>query len=131
MSCDWMGTWRSIADFSRGSWTTKTIISARRPSCFPTPTAEPGPLDAFVLNVVIATARNIRVENSIAQLEVAGSLSVGGTIAAPDFGGFITVQRDGTFNIGRNKFQVIQGRIDLTGFPLESPVIRPYGSDEG
>ena len=87
------------------------------------PTAEPGPLDELVLNVVIATARNIRVENSVAQLEVAGSLSVGGTIAAPDFGGFITVQRDGTFNIGRNKFQVIQGRLDLTGFPLTSPNI--------
>jgi len=88
------------------------------------PTAEPGPLDGLVLNVVIATARNIRIENSIAQLEVAGSISIGGTMAAPDFGGFVTLQRDGTFNIGHNKFQVIQGRIDLTGFPAAAPNIQ-------
>lgn len=88
------------------------------------PTAEPGPLDELVLNVVIATARNIRIENSTAQLEVAGSISVGGTMAAPDFGGGITLQRDGSFNIGRNKFQVVQGRIDLTGFPLVPPNIQ-------
>jgi len=87
------------------------------------PTAAPGPLDELALNVVIATARNIRIENSTAQLEVAGSISVGGTMAAPDFGGFVTVQRDGTFNIGRNKFQVVRGRIDLTGFPLVPPII--------
>ncbi len=87
------------------------------------PTAEPGPIDQMTLNIVIATARNVRVENSTMQLEAAGNISIAGTIAAPEVGGFVSVLPDGTFNIGRNKFQVLQGRIDLTGFPLVSPNI--------
>ena len=91
---------------------------------FSDPTAPAGPFDRLALGILIATEQNVRVENSMAQLEAAGSISVGGTLAAPEIGGFVTVLPDGTFNIARNRFQVISGRLDLTGFPAVPPNVR-------
>ena len=91
---------------------------------FSDPTAPAGPFDRLTLGIVIATAQNVRVENSMAQLEAAGSISVGGTLAAPEIGGFVTLLPDGAFNIARNRFQVISGRLDLTGFPAVPPNVQ-------
>ncbi|GEM_PF-6810925 len=91
---------------------------------FSDPTAPAGPFDRLALGILITTEQNVRVENSMAQLEAAGSISVGGTLAAPEIGGFVTFLPDGTFNIARNRFQVISGRLDLTGFPAIPPNVR-------
>ena len=88
------------------------------------PTAEPGLLDELELEIVIGTTRNVRIENSMAQLEATGSVSIGGTLASPELGGFVTLLPDGTFNVGRNRFQIVQGRVDLTGFPAVPPNVQ-------
>jgi len=88
------------------------------------PTLEPSALDALALDVAITTARNIRVENSIAQMEMSGNLLIQGTLAAPEAGGSVALMPDGQFNVGRNRFQIVQGRIDLDGFPLSLPSVR-------
>ena len=88
------------------------------------PGLTPGLLDGLALDVSIATENNLRVENSLAQLEAAGNLSIRGTLGAPELGGFVNLVPDGTFNVGRNRFQVLSGRVDLSGFPAVSPNLR-------
>jgi len=87
------------------------------------PTLEQGLLSRLNLNLVIRTARNVQIDNSTARLEVGGNISVTGTVAAPEAGGMITLMEGGTFSIANRGFQIISGRIDLTGFPLEKPYI--------
>ncbi|HXV65111.1 MAG TPA: translocation/assembly module TamB domain-containing protein, partial [Vicinamibacteria bacterium] len=85
------------------------------------PTQSPGVADRLVLDVRIATRRNLIVENSMAQLELAGNVSLGGTLTVPEVDGIVTVLPDGFIQIGRNRFQVRQGRADLRGFPMMPP----------
>ena len=87
------------------------------------PTTAGGLADRLALSLVIGTERNIRIENSTAELEVQGSVSIGGTPASPELGGVVTLVPDGAFNVGHNRFQVVQGRIDLTGAPVVPPRI--------
>ncbi len=77
----------------------------------------------MALSLVIGTERNIRIENSTAELEVQGSVSILGTPASPELGGIVTLVPNGAFNVGHNRFHVIQGRIDLTGAPVVPPRI--------
>ncbi|HSF17863.1 MAG TPA: translocation/assembly module TamB domain-containing protein [Vicinamibacteria bacterium] len=85
------------------------------------PKASAGLADRMALDVTITTRRNLVVENSIAQLELAGNVTVGGTLVDPEVRGIVTVVPDGEIRIGRNRFQVRHGRLDLRGFPLTPP----------
>ncbi len=82
-----------------------------------------GVLPELGLDLVVTTERNVRIENSTARLEVAGNISVRGTVAVPEAGGFLTVVPDGTLNIGANRLRTVGGRIDLTGFPVVQPYV--------
>ena len=82
-----------------------------------------GALSRLGLDLVIATERNIFLENSTAFLEVAGSVSVRGTVAIPEAGGVLTVVPGGTFDIGRNRLEIVRGRVDLTGVPALLPYL--------
>ena len=80
--------------------------------------------DHVALDILFNTERDLRIENSIARLEASGNLSLSGTLANPEVSGTFLAKQDGTFQIGRNRFQLLLGRVDIDGYPLSSPDIQ-------
>ena len=75
--------------------------------------------DRVALDVSFNTERNLRIENSLARLEASGNLSLSGTLANPELSGTMNAKQDGTFQVGRNRFQLVSGRVDINGYPLD------------
>ena len=81
--------------------------------------------DQIALNVKIQV-RNVRVDNSLAQLSAEGILSAAGTVSRPEIGGSISVDAGGSLNLGRAQIGISDGRIILDNYP-EGPIALDVG----
>jgi outer membrane protein assembly complex protein YaeT len=80
--------------------------------------------DRISLDLVIVTEEELRVDNSLARLEAGGRLAITGTLGSPELSGILSVEPDGTFNVGRNRFQILSGRVAFESYPSVLPTIQ-------
>jgi outer membrane protein insertion porin family len=84
---------------------------------------EKGFRERVSLDLSIQTEQSVRVDMKQAQLEATGNLTLAGTLDSPEIAGNLAVRPDGTFTVGRNRFQITTGRLEFQEFPVSSPRI--------
>jgi len=83
------------------------------------------PQDSFQekveLDLRLRTENDLRIDNSLAQVEAAATVRLSGSLASPQMSGVLTARPGGSFRLGRNRFRLESGRVDLNDYPLGPP----------
>ena len=77
--------------------------------------------DRVALDISLQTEETVRVDTKQAQLETSGNLSLTGTLDSPELAGNLDVSPDGTFTVGRSRFQIANARLEFRDYPVSSP----------
>ncbi len=73
------------------------------------------------LELRVRASEAFRIDNNLARMEASVNLTVGGTLAAPELSGIVSVRPGGRFRFGGNEYRVETGRILLRGYPASPP----------
>ena len=79
--------------------------------------------DSLPLALTVRFVDPLRIRNSRAQLDVAGTLTVGGTLAQPVTTGQVSLLEGGTLTVRRARIRPQDGRIELNGYPAGVPEV--------
>ena len=61
--------------------------------------------------------------NNLATLWASASLVLGGTVADPELVGTVSARPGGEFRLGRNRYRIESGRMELARYPVEPPAL--------
>jgi outer membrane protein insertion porin family len=84
-------------------------------------------LQKVELAVGIRLEDGLRVENDQARLVVDGAVMVGGDLLTPEIRGSLVLREGGTVQLARASLRIVQGRIELAGFPERPPELDIMG----
>jgi outer membrane protein assembly factor BamA/autotransporter translocation and assembly factor TamB len=84
-------------------------------------------LERVRLDLRVRLEDGLRVQNRQAQLVVDGAMTVGGDLVTPEVGGSLSIREGGEVKLSRANLRIVQGRVELEGFPSRSPVLDVSG----
>lgn len=79
--------------------------------------------DSLPLAISVRFVDPLRIRNSQAQLEIAGTLAVGGTLAQPVTTGQVSLLEGGELTVRRARIRAQDGRVELNGYPAGVPQV--------
>jgi outer membrane protein insertion porin family len=94
------------------------LQSLSRVSAAPSPSAF---ASGVRLDLRVRAGEALRIDNNLARMETSVSLTVGGTLEAPELNGIASARPGGTFRFGNNVYRIETGRIQLRGYPTTPP----------
>ncbi len=76
-------------------------------------------LERVQLDVRVRLAEGLRVQNRQAQVVLDGAVTLGGDLLTPELRGSVSLRDGGTVRLSRATIRLMDGRIDLAGFPAQ------------
>ena len=76
-------------------------------------------LERVQLDVRVRLAEGLRVQNRQAEVVVDGAVTLGGDLLTPELQGSVSLRDGGTIRLSRATIRLMDGRIDLAGFPSQ------------
>jgi outer membrane protein assembly factor BamA len=84
-------------------------------------------LERVQLDVRVRLAEGLRVQNRQVEVVADGAVTLGGDLLTPDVRGSVSLRDGGTVKLSRATLRLVNGRINLAGYPTQAPEIDVSG----